>query len=949
MKKNSFSNNKNKRNKTPSLVKQSNINKTSNESKNEIPIIDLLKCPICKNICLMNINRDKLLFSFECNNNHNNRLKKSQTYINSGQNYLNNISDINFKSEKESLKIKNKDNNTSNTNPSYDSTKLNGTRKNYITENDFSCTKHPHSKYKSYCLECKENICEECSKEHPNHNTILLNSIKPKENEVISYKNEIIKKEEELNNIIEKMMKWKKEFEIGLNTIIKIMQNISNLKQFIIMNYDIRQSNQNYNYIQNFNNMKVTNFIFPELVEFFKEKNWKRKGHILIEVIINIQKKINENKEKLKIMKLKEEIDRKTKILKEKIEQQENNIILKSKKKEINTEENNDMDMDSIATAQSNKKRNFNTTYSSDCMNNNYFCRNVSRKVVNSRHTKKKIIEKRNRNNNDNTLTHTIEQNKELENKLNNENVKKNEDNPFNQKIKIETKMIKVVEPRNNNCSNKDNRSEKNEESETINKINYNIDDSNHKNNIIKNIIDSNNIEDNNIKKELNYCDNNEDKNEQNIQNEQNDINIENNENNDENENNLDKNEDKDKNELIQQNEQNEINFENNEQNENNLDNNEEISKNEKISEKINNKIENNIESSIKSEKVKSEHENIQILRNKRNKERNTYKNIELKYELINTDIIRSIEFLNNNHILICTLENITIYKLNQNYELIKVCDIKEFNYRINYSVQLSNGNLVICSLNDIDIIQFSEKDESLSYTLIQKINGKNDSNNINKVIEIKEKNLLISCDKKNIIQFSKNNETNLYEELNFINTNSEVKCIEKINENLFVAVEPEEQCVIFYEIDNMKNNNVINNIQSSFGRYAISYNEQNECIFVTGSQGIYLISTETFQLITFFKVGEWISSINYDYYSEYLICGTWKKNSINEQKIYNLILFEINEDKSNIENNPLNNMNIKEVERKENIHYHDIVVIKASEEGFILTGSNDRTVKLWK
>ena len=908
MKKNNFSNNKNRRNKTPSLINQSNINKSSNESKKEIPIIDLLKCPLCKNVCLMNINRDKLLFSFECNNNHINRLKKCQTYINSGHN----ISDLNFKKEKE---IINKDNNTSNPNPSNDSKKLNGSRNNYITENDFSCSKHPNLKYKSYCFECKENICEECSKMHFNHKTVILNTIKPKENEVISYKNEIIKKDEELNNIIEKMMKWKKEFEIGLNTVIKIMQNISNLKQFIIMKYDTRQSNQNYNYIQNFNNMKVTNFIFPELVEFFKEKNWKKKGHILIEVIINIQNKINQNKEKLKIMKLKEEIDKKTKLLKEKLEQQEKNILIESKKYNINTDEN--LDMDSVATAQSNKKRNFNTTYSSDCMNNNYFCRNVSRKVINNRNTKKKINEKRNRNNNnDNTLSHTIDQNKELEKKLNNKNEKINEDY-HNQGINIDPKMIKVVESRNKNNTNINDYPKNNEDSEKINKINYNIDDSNHKNNHIKNIIYSQNTEDNNnINGELNDYNNNEDK---------------------------DKNERKKHNEDKDKNDQNK-------QNENNMGNNEGMAEKEEIYEKIFNKFENNKDNSVKSEKIKSNHENKEVLR-KRNKrkEKNIYKDIELKYELINTDIIRSIEFINNNHILICTLENISIYKLNPNYELIKVCDIKEFNYRINYSVQLSNGNLVICSLNNIDIIQLSEKEESISYTLIQKINGKNDSHNINKIIEIEEKNLLISCDKNNLIQYSKKNETNSYEELNYINTNSEVKCIEKINENLFVAVEPEEQCVLFYEIDNMKNSNEINNIQSSFGRYVISYIEQNKCIFVTGSQGIYLISTETFQLITFFKVGEWISSINYDYYSENLICGTWSKNIINEQKIYNLILYEISEDKSNLENKSLDNMNIREVERKNNIHYHDIVVIKPSEEGFILTGSNDRTVKLWK
>ena len=41
--------------------------------------------------------------------------------------------------------------------------------------------------------------------------------------------------------------------------------------------------------------------------------------------------------------------------------------------------------------------------------------------------------------------------------------------------------------------------------------------------------------------------------------------------------------------------------------------------------------------------------------------------------------------------------------------------------------------------------------------------------------------------------------------------------------------------------------------------------------------------------------------------------------------------------------------MTINEVERKKDIHIHDIVLIKPSKEGFILTGSNDRTVKLWK
>ena len=331
MKKRSFSNKKTKKNNEISLQNNSYQNgKSSKDHKGEIPIIDLLKCPICKKICLMNINQDKLLFSFECNNNHNVSLKKTKTYINKNENYFHsNISGLNIIPERHILKILNKDNNISYSEYNYGTKQLNNNQKIYITENDFSCPKHKIN-YSAYCYDCKENICEECNQGHLNHNKIILKAIKPNQDEVISCKKKIIKKEKELNNIIEEMMKWKKEFEYGLNILIKIMQNISNLRQFIIMNYDIRQSNQNYNYIQNFNHMKVLDIIFPELQEFFKEKQWGKKGFKLIEIIINIQNRINENKEQLKFNKLKEEIDySRTDILKKKFEIQDKNIVKK--------------------------------------------------------------------------------------------------------------------------------------------------------------------------------------------------------------------------------------------------------------------------------------------------------------------------------------------------------------------------------------------------------------------------------------------------------------------------------------------------------------------------------------------------------------------------------------------------------------------------------------------
>ena len=48
------------------------------------------------------------------------------------------------------------------------------------------------------------------------------------------------------------------------------------------------------------------------------------------------------------------------------------------------------------------------------------------------------------------------------------------------------------------------------------------------------------------------------------------------------------------------------------------------------------------------------------------------------------------------------------------------------------------------------------------------------------------------------------------------------------------------------------------------------------------------------------------------------------------------------------MENKGASNMNIKEIVRKNNVHLLDIVVIKHSKQGIILTGSNDKTVKLW-
>ena len=758
--------NENKNDNNNTLIESEKTEKIQIEKKkNEIPILELLKCPICKKICLMNINKEKLLFSFECTNKHknNNKFKKCRTNANeSFYSFPSDLSELNLSKEFNIIpkKINNKDNNTSKiTNVTV--------QKLYITEKDFLCQLHPNEQFNSYCFECKKNLCDKCKEDHLNHNQVKLNSIKPNDKEVMLCKKNIKKNELILLNLIEYLQNWKKEFDKGLNTLIKIMENIFNLKDFIISNYDQKQNNQNYNYIQNFNNIKALDFVFPNLKDFNNKKDFKQSGYDIIDTIYNIQNKIIENKKKINSLN----------------ESQLKKINNNLSRNYENLEQN---DIESEDTSHTVKNNNFNTTYMSDCNNNNFFSRDV-RKSLGTKgtfHSNKKKILGRNKIEKileDPNISRTIEQNNNLEkltdlednnndisekenfileNKIILKNVEMKNDNDINiikKEEQVEDKFI-IEEDKDNNFND-----ENKEKDIFLNNIDIKISNTNsNRNNSINSIIKEDNNTINDIIEENNIIINN------------------------------------------------------------------------------NNSIEQ-----ISNEKINLYNEEIN---------KNIYTEIDLKYELQNTDIIRSIEFLNQNQILICTLENIFIYKIDSNYSLVKEYDIKEFNYRINYATKLLNGNLIICSLNSIDIIKLSENDLG-SYDIIQKLEGKNNSENINKIKEIQEKNYLISCDKNNIILYEKNPETNLYYEKNYLKTKTEVKCLEKINENLIITVEPEIQSLIFYEIDSLKKINEINNIQSSFGRYVISYIEKYKCIFIKGRLGIYLISSINFEKKYFLKL----------------------------------------------------------------------------------------------
>ena len=322
--------------------------------------------------------------------------------------------------------------------------------------------------------------------------------------------------------------------------------------------------------------------------------------------------------------------------------------------------------------------------------------------------------------------------------------------------------------------------------------------------------------------------------------------------------------------------------------------------------------------------------------------------NYLLKYENTENDIIKSIEFTNNNKLLISTSKAINIYKINSTLSLDLELSIEDFN-KINYVTQLSDGNIIICLFNEIIIIKIIEDKNSKRYLIKQELKSKYNSLNINKVIEIKIKNYIISCDKNNIVIYEKYK--NSYYEKDNIKTSEEIKCIHNLNEICFCAVKPESQCIVLYDIEDYKDNNLIlKNLEIPYGRYNVTNNEKY--IFIGGNNSIYLVSLDNYEIVLFNKIDEKITCIDYDSRNNCIICGSYKEE--NNDKSYNLIIFlmeieNINDNNlSNINDNNSNNINIIEKKRIENSHQNYITVIKSSKDGYILTGSNDKVIRVW-
>ena len=182
-----------------------------------------------------------------------------------------------------------------------DDIKINN-HKNIIFEtNNQKCVRHNWN-YNSYCLNCKKNICLNCTKSdycHQYHSIKNFSEIMPSAEHIENLKLRLNNKIKYTNFLIKKIENWKKKI---INKTEELKQNLINEISFfskVIFNYNNSFADYTYfnffnsisNYIQNINN--------EYLLKFFNSNNFESQT----EIMNNLFKYLGKRKKKEEITK----------------------------------------------------------------------------------------------------------------------------------------------------------------------------------------------------------------------------------------------------------------------------------------------------------------------------------------------------------------------------------------------------------------------------------------------------------------------------------------------------------------------------------------------------------------------------------------------------------------------------------------------------------------------
>jgi hypothetical protein len=197
----------------------------------------------------------------------------------------------------------------------------------------------------------------------------------------------------------------------------------------------------------------------------------------------------------------------------------------------------------------------------------------------------------------------------------------------------------------------------------------------------------------------------------------------------------------------------------------------------------------------------------------------NAYMEMENEFEELKEKVkYEGGKFLNNerkdNEIIILRQENSILKKEIEKYKE----NNKLYESKLKTEQELKQDLKSQISLLNKKISKLEKEKEKINHSIIQRISNK--FNNLNKIIEIPNKQSIISCDKENIKKFKKDFNNN-YLQVNYTKIDTEIKCIEYINDDVFVSVMPANDEIVFYDVNAMHSNKYV--VGMAFNKTCVS------------------------------------------------------------------------------------------------------------------------------
>ena len=340
----------------------------------------------------------------------------------------------------------------------------------------------------------------------------------------------------------------------------------------------------------------------------------------------------------------------------------------------------------------------------------------------------------------------------------------------------------------------------------------------------------------------------------------------------------------------------------------------------------------------IRDEKIKSLEEQLKQFTNYENEEiaketidtsgsNNSFNdfNIKLKEPIHilsnHTSVVYCLCLLNDGRLVSCSEDHsIIIYnKLTFKPDLI----IKEHDDAVLCIIKLNSGVLASCS-KDETIKLFNIQGNQ--YNVLQTLNYHTQS--VNKIIEIKDKELLISCSDDSSILFYFKYESKYTKDYK-ISTNGTCNSIVQTKANEICYSEKNNSAICFFDLNERKIITTINNISKRTDQYQYLFMITEDLLLIPGENKMSL-----------FNVNQHILARIIDVSGSGWICGVCILNE-------NMILTGDWEEK--IKQWKIEGNNLILVSNKEKTHENDINFLLNLDNKLIVSASDDNTIRVWK